>query len=299
MNIHIDADGGLVSNPSDREIQGTSALAAAAAPVSNVSTSSWCERHIAKRDIGHLSNRKLIDPSASESRIPAHLAISTGREWRNGISVCLFPQKRYMNPCVGIVLGGPLQIGLTSCRDGNKGMCSPLGQGHLKSESLFRTNSQLIVSRVDDCSGMEDNGLWGVLMGMEARDAFVFDHNESVASSLIEGTIACRQAVYPVHSAIFPHWSQSLLCTCTQGRGAESMGGAPDIGGPSDGEDLQTQPIGDSVSGSYSVSSESTKTDHVNNLPMLILKSSLSSHAVRQAFPIWFLVEISHPRAQF
>ena len=39
MNIHIDADGGLVSNPSDREIQGTSALAAAAAPVSNVSTS--------------------------------------------------------------------------------------------------------------------------------------------------------------------------------------------------------------------------------------------------------------------
>ena len=74
MNIHIDADGGLVSNPSDREIQGTSALAThAAALVSNVSTLSWCERHIAKRDIGHLSNRKLIDPSASESRISAYL----------------------------------------------------------------------------------------------------------------------------------------------------------------------------------------------------------------------------------
>ena len=74
MNIHIDADGGLVSNPSDREIQRTSALAAHAAALdSNVSTLSWDEPHIAKRDIGHLSNRKLIDPSASESRISAYL----------------------------------------------------------------------------------------------------------------------------------------------------------------------------------------------------------------------------------
>ena len=78
MNIHIDADGGLVSNPSDREIQGTSALAAhAAALVSNVSTLSWNEPRIAKRDIGHLSNRKLIEPSASESRIPAYLGKTT------------------------------------------------------------------------------------------------------------------------------------------------------------------------------------------------------------------------------
>ena len=82
MNTHIDANGGLVSNPSDREIQGTSALAAhAAALVSNVSTLSWNEPRIAKRDIGHLSNRKLIDPSASESRIPAYLGKTTGRDW--------------------------------------------------------------------------------------------------------------------------------------------------------------------------------------------------------------------------
>ena len=90
MNIHIDAGGGLVSNPSDREIQGTSALAAAAAPVSNVSASSWCERHVAKRDIGHLSNRKLIDPSASESRISAYSGKTTGRVLELGIPVCLF-----------------------------------------------------------------------------------------------------------------------------------------------------------------------------------------------------------------
>ena len=154
-----------------------------------------------------------------------------------------------MNLHVGIVLGGPLQIGLTSCRDGNR-ICSPLGQGYLKSKSLFHTNLLLIVSGVDDCSGVEDKGLWGVLMGMKARETFVFDHNESLASSLIEGTIARRQAVYPVRSATFSHWSRCLLCTCTQGRGAESMGGAPGrAGGPSDGADLQTHPIGDSGDG--------------------------------------------------
>ena len=75
MNIHIDADGGLVSNPSDREIQGTSALAAHAAALDlDVSNLSWVEPHVAKRDIGHLSNRKLIEPSAPERRIPAYLA---------------------------------------------------------------------------------------------------------------------------------------------------------------------------------------------------------------------------------
>ena len=248
MNINRDAHGGLVSNPSAREMQGSSAHTAA--PDLDAWNSSWVEPLAGKRDIGHLNNRKLIDLSDAGIPIPAHLAISTGRDCRNRIPLCLFPQKRCKNPCVVIVLGGPLQIGLTSCRDGNKGKCSPLGQGHPKSESLFRTISQLIVSRVDDCSGAEDNGLWEVLMGMEARDAFVFDHNGSVASSPIEGTIACRQAVYPVYSVFFPHWSQSLLCTCTQGGGAKSMGGAPDIGGPSDGVDLQTQLIGDSVSDS-------------------------------------------------
>ena len=71
MNIHIDADGGLFSNPSDREMQGSSAHAAA--PDLDAWNFSWIEPHAAKWDIGQLSNRKLIDPSASESRIPAYL----------------------------------------------------------------------------------------------------------------------------------------------------------------------------------------------------------------------------------
>ena len=176
MNLNRDAHVGLVSNPSDREIQRISALAAhaGAARVLNVSNLSWGESHAGKRDIGDLNNRTLIDLTAAGIPIPAHLAKSTGRNWGNKIPVCLFSQKRCMNLCVVIVLGGPLQIGLTSCRDGNKGKCSPSGQGHPKSKSLFRAISQLIVSRVDDRSGMEDNGLWEVLMGMEARDAFVF-----------------------------------------------------------------------------------------------------------------------------
>ena len=76
------------------------------------------------------------------------------------------------------------------------------------------------------------------------------------------------------------------------------MGGAPDIGGPSDGVDLQTQTIGESVSGSCSVNCESTKIDHVYNLQTPIFKSSLSSHALRQAFPVWTSMETSHPFIQ-
>jgi len=71
MNTHIDAIGGLVSNPSDRETRGSRARAA---PLNlEVVTSSWAEPHIAKRDIGQLSNRKLIDPSAPECRISAYV----------------------------------------------------------------------------------------------------------------------------------------------------------------------------------------------------------------------------------
>ena len=74
MNTHIDEIGGLVSNPSDREIRGSSALAAHAAPLDlEVGTSSWNEPHLAKRDIGQLSNRKLIDPSAPECRSSAYV----------------------------------------------------------------------------------------------------------------------------------------------------------------------------------------------------------------------------------
>ena len=90
MNIHIDADGGLVSNPSDREIQGTSALAThAAALVSNVSTLSWNEPHVAKRDIGHLSNMKLNDPSTSELSIPAYIGKSTSNVMAHMTTHCV------------------------------------------------------------------------------------------------------------------------------------------------------------------------------------------------------------------
>ena len=87
MNIHIDADGGLVSNPSDREIQGTSAHAAA--PDLDAWNFSWIEPHAAKRDIGQLSNRKLIEPWASECRIPAYLDKTTNYYVRK-LSVQLF-----------------------------------------------------------------------------------------------------------------------------------------------------------------------------------------------------------------
>ena len=127
MNTHIDAIDGLVSNPSDREIQGSSALAAHAAPLDlDVGTFSWDEPHVAKRDIGQLSNRKLIDPSGPECRISAYVGKVTGRRLVDGSSCFLVVQKRYMNFRVGIVLGGPLQIGSASCRDGNKGTCSSL-----------------------------------------------------------------------------------------------------------------------------------------------------------------------------
>ena len=79
MNLNRDAHVGLVSNPSDREIQGISALAAhaGAARVPNVSNLGWGESHAEKRDIGHLNNRKLIDLSGAGIPILAHLAIST------------------------------------------------------------------------------------------------------------------------------------------------------------------------------------------------------------------------------
>ena len=69
-------------------MQGSSAHAAA--PDLDAWNLSWDEPRIAKRDIGHLSNRKLIDPSASKSRISAYLGKTTGRVLELGIPVCLF-----------------------------------------------------------------------------------------------------------------------------------------------------------------------------------------------------------------
>ena len=71
MHINRDAHGELVSNPSAREMQGSSAHTAA--PDLDAWDFSWVERHVAKRDVGHINNRMLIDPSASESRISAYL----------------------------------------------------------------------------------------------------------------------------------------------------------------------------------------------------------------------------------
>ena len=298
MNTHIDAIGGLVSNPSDRETRGSRAHAA---PLNlEVGTSSWAEPHVAKRDIGQLSNRKLIDPSAPECRISAYVGKITGRDW-DGDSCWtdVGTLKRCMNFYVGIVLGVPLQIGFASCRDGNKGICSSLGHGNLKSNSLFHTNPLHIVSWVDDCSGVEDNGLWGVLMGMKARGKFGPDHAEGFAPSLIEGPIACGHRAYPVYEANSLPRSQSLFCTRTQEGGAESMGGTSGrAGDPSDGGDPLSHSIGETVSGSRSVHSMFTNNDHVYNLPTLTFKSSLSSHALRQALPVWTSMETSHPFIQ-
>ena len=93
MNTNRDGSHGLVSSPSDREIQGTSAFGNATALVSNVRTSSWYKSHVAKRHVGQINNRALIDPPTSESRIAAYLGKLTGRDWtgkRKILSVCLF-----------------------------------------------------------------------------------------------------------------------------------------------------------------------------------------------------------------
>ena len=76
MDAHIDASGGLVSNPSDREIQGSSALAAHAAALDlDVGNFSWDEPHVAKRDIGQLSDRKLISNSSGMRICEGHAAV--------------------------------------------------------------------------------------------------------------------------------------------------------------------------------------------------------------------------------
>ena len=70
-----DANGGFVSNLSDREMQGSrrGSSAHAAATDSNAWKLSWGEPHADKRDIGQLSYRKWIEPPASECRIPAYV----------------------------------------------------------------------------------------------------------------------------------------------------------------------------------------------------------------------------------
>ena len=75
--------------------------------------------------------------------------------------------------------------------------------------------------------------------------------------------------------------------------GALGRAGDPSIGG----EPL-LHLIGDTVSDSCSVNSMSINNDHVYNLPTFY-NSSLSSHALRQALPVWISMETSHPFIQF
>ena len=62
MNIHIDAIGELVSNPSERETRGSRGRIATPLYL-KAATSNLGDRHTAKRDKGQLNNRKLMDPS--------------------------------------------------------------------------------------------------------------------------------------------------------------------------------------------------------------------------------------------
>jgi hypothetical protein len=134
--------------------------------------------------------------------------------------------------------------------------------------------------------------------GNEGPRKIVLDHDEGFAPSLIEGSIACEHKAYPVYEANSMLRSQSLVCTRTEEAGAESMGGTSGrAGDPSDGEDSLSHSIGDTVSGSCSVHSVFTNNDHVYNLPTFY-NPSLSSHAMRRAFPVWTSMETSHPFIQ-
>ena len=251
MNIHIEATGELVSSPSERETREMKERTAIVLQ-SNVGDPSLDDRHVVTRDKGQLSNRNLRDPS--------YLGNSSGRDWMVTPVELMLNPNRYMNFCLGIVFGGPLEIGSTSCRDGNKGICSSLGHGHSKSKSLLHTDPVPIASRESDCSGMVDLDLSGKLLGMKARGKFVIDHNEGLAPSLIEGTTACGDRVYPVYGVNSRLRSRSFLCTCAQEGRAKSMGGASGRAGePSIGGEPLLHPIGDSVSDSCSVNSKPAK----------------------------------------
>ena len=66
MNIHIDAIGGLVSNPREKETRGSRGRIATPLYL-KAATSSLGDRHTAKRDKGQLNNRKLMDPSIGKT----------------------------------------------------------------------------------------------------------------------------------------------------------------------------------------------------------------------------------------
>ena len=167
MNIHMEATGELVSSPRERETREMKERAAI--PLhSNVSNPSLDKRQIATRDKGQLSNRNLRDPSS-------YLGNSSGRDCMVTPVELMLNLNRCLNFYLENVFGVPLEIGSTSCRDGNKGICSSLGHGHSKSKSLLHTDPVLIASRESDCPSMVDLELTGLLLGMKARGKFVLD----------------------------------------------------------------------------------------------------------------------------
>ena len=292
MNIHMEATGELVSSPRERETREMKERAAIVLQ-SNVGNPSLDDRQIATRDKGQLSNRNLRDPSY-------YLGILSGRDCMVTPVGSMLTLNRYLNYYLEIVFGVPLEIGSTSCRDGNKGICSSLGHGHSKSKSLLHTDPVPIASRESNCSGMVDLDLSGKLLGMKARGKFVIDHNEGLAPSLIEGTTACGDRVYPVYGVNPRLRSRSFLCTCAQEGRAKSMGGASGRAGePSIGGEPLLHPIGDSVSDSCSVNSKPAKNDRVCIMLPTLYNSSQTSHALRQALPVWVSTETSHPFIQF
>ena len=145
-----------------------------------VRTFSWSESHVGKRK-SQRGYRKSNGPSES---------FSTGRDCRKEIFWCLAGSNRYMNFYGGNVLGDPVQTDVASCRDGNEEARSSLGQGTLKSKSLFHTCPIHIASGEGNYSGVEDNGLLGVLRRLKTFETIVLDHNEGFAGSLMLRTLS-------------------------------------------------------------------------------------------------------------
>ena len=86
MNIHIDATGGLVSNPREKETRGSRGSIAKPLYL-KAATSSLGDRHTAKRDKGQLNNRKLMDPSIGKLTQFTHFI------WRfSSLSACMLLQ---------------------------------------------------------------------------------------------------------------------------------------------------------------------------------------------------------------
>ena len=116
MSTPVGVNDGFVSNDSDSEIRETSAHASeqGAELVSHVRDFSYRKHQVVEREYSQLSGRTLDDPSAPEPRVPAYLANSTGRDWRNMIFCCLVDLKALLEFLWGSYLVGlaPPAVGM-------------------------------------------------------------------------------------------------------------------------------------------------------------------------------------------